>query len=262
MDTKEYLTAYYENYDENGRLTSPHGKVEFLTTMRYIEKYLRPGMRILEIGAGTGRYSHTLAQMGYTVDAVELVEHNIELFRENTKPGENVTITERNATDLFLFPTDTYDMTLLLGPMYHLFTKDEQKKALSEAVRVTKPGGLLYVAYCMADPSILIYGFIRGGIHELLEKKLIDTETFTALSTPAELFQLYRVEAIEALRRGEPVTGLHLVATDGYTNHMRDVVDRMDEKTYALYLQYHFATCERSDRIGLSHHVVDILRKK
>lgn len=262
MDAKECLTAYYENYDEEGRLTSPHGKVEFLTTMRYIEKYLRPGMRVLEIGAGTGRYSHTLAQMGYRVDAVELIEHNIEQFQANTKPGENITITQGNATDLSAFPTDTYDMTLLLGPMYHLFTKDEQKKALSEAVRVTKPGGFIYVAYCMADPSILLFGFVRGGIHELLQKKLLDTETFTALSTPAELFQLYRVENIEALRCGEPVTSLHLVATDGYTNHMREVVDQMDAETYALYLQYHFATCERSELIGLSHHTLDIMRKE
>lgn len=125
MDAKECLTAYYENYDEDGRLTSPHGKVEFLTTMRYIEKYLRPGMRVLEIGAGTGRYSHTLAGMGYRVDAVELIEHNIAQFQANTKSGENITITQGNATDLSAFPTDTYDMTLLLGPMYHLFTKDE-----------------------------------------------------------------------------------------------------------------------------------------
>ena len=65
MSGTEFLEKYYGNYDEDGRLRSRHGMVEFLTTMRYIEKYLRPGMRILEIGAGTGRYSHALAQMGY-----------------------------------------------------------------------------------------------------------------------------------------------------------------------------------------------------
>ena len=73
MDTLKILTEYYSNYDEEGRLMSRHGKVEYLTTMRYIERYLVPGTRILEIGAATGRYSHTLARMGYTVDAVELV---------------------------------------------------------------------------------------------------------------------------------------------------------------------------------------------
>lgn len=63
-------------------------------------------------------------------------------MRENTQPEENTTITQGNATDLSAFPEDTYDMTLLLGPMYHLFTQEEQRRALQEALRVTKPGGL------------------------------------------------------------------------------------------------------------------------
>ena len=81
METFKALTAYYSGYDEEGRLLSRHGQVEYLTTMRYIEKYLRPGMRILEIGAATGRYSHALAQKGYAVDAVELIQHNIDIFK-------------------------------------------------------------------------------------------------------------------------------------------------------------------------------------
>ena len=132
METKDYLTNYYENYDENGRLCSKHGMVEYITTMKYVEKHLRPGMRIIEIGAATGRYSHALAQKGQRVDAVELVEHNIEIFRENTLPDEPVTITQGNATDLSQFESDTYDITLLLGPMYHLFTTEDKRKAAEE----------------------------------------------------------------------------------------------------------------------------------
>ena len=88
MNTKDYLSNYYQNYDEEGRLLSKHGMVEYVTTMKYIEKYLQPDMRIMEIGAATGRYSHALARKGYQVDAVELVEHNIEIFKENTLPDE------------------------------------------------------------------------------------------------------------------------------------------------------------------------------
>ena len=149
MQTLEVLTQYYESYDEDSRLCSRHGMVEYLTTMRYIEKYLQPGMRILEIGAATGRYSHNLARQGYQVDAVELIEHNIEIFKKNTKPGENITITQENAKDLHSFNDNTYDITLLLGPMYHLFTEEEKLQALSEAIRVTKKGGIIFSAYCM-----------------------------------------------------------------------------------------------------------------
>lgn len=82
MRTNKYLIDFYNSYNEDNRLTLKHGTVEFLTTMRYIEKYLKPGDRVLEIGAGTGQYSHELARQGYTADAVELVEHNIEVFRK------------------------------------------------------------------------------------------------------------------------------------------------------------------------------------
>lgn len=105
MEVKEYLSNYYEQHDEDGRLTSKYGMVEYITTMNYIEKYLKPGMRIMEIGAATGRYSHALAQRGYQVDAVELIEHNIEIFKQNTALGEPVTITQGNAMDLSAFET-------------------------------------------------------------------------------------------------------------------------------------------------------------
>ena len=130
METKLYLKNYYEAYDEDGRLLSKHGNVEYITTMKYIEKYLKPGMRIIEIGAGTGRYSHALAQKGYQVDAVELLEHNIGIFHQNTVEGEPVTVTQGNAVDLSAFETDTYDIALLLGPMYHLFTQEDKKTIL------------------------------------------------------------------------------------------------------------------------------------
>ena len=169
METKDCLANYYEGYDEDGRLISKHGMVEYLTTMKYVEKYLKPNMRVLEIGAATGRYSHALAQKGYRVDAVELVEHNIEIFKQNTVEGEPVTITQGNAIDLSAFESDTYDITLLLGPMYHLFTTEDKLKALSEAIRVTKKGGVVFAAYCMGDASVLSYGFIRGEIYNIIE---------------------------------------------------------------------------------------------
>ena len=122
MKTNPYIIDYYNNYDEDSRLSPRHGTVEFLTTMRYIEKYIKPGSRVLEIGAGTGRYSHALARLGYTVDAVELVPHNIEVFCRHTLPAEHITITQGNALDLSAFSDNQYDITLLLGPLYHLYS--------------------------------------------------------------------------------------------------------------------------------------------
>lgn len=261
METKEILANYYTGYDEDGRLCSKHGMVEFLTTMRYVQRYLRPGMRIMEIGAATGRYSHELARQGYWVDAVELLEHNIELFEQNTIPGEKVTVRQGNAMDLSAFEDEIYDITLLLGPMYHLFSREDKLKALGEAIRVTKKGGIVFVAYCMGDASVLSYGFVRGRVHEIIEKCMLNPVTFDTFSNPWDIFELCRKENIDELRGQFPVTQLHFVASDGYTNHMRQTVDAMDDKTYEVYLNYHFATCERLDMVGYSHHTIDIFRK-
>ena len=261
METFKALTDYYSSYDEDGRLKSQHGQVEFLTTMHYINRYLRPGMRILEIGAATGRYSHTLARMGYDVDAVELIQHNIDIFNLNTHPGEKITIQQGNAKNLHMFEENTFDITLLLGPMYHLFTVEEQKQALSEALRVTKKGGILFAAYCGNDATMVQYCFGRGMLKVKHYQDLIDFTTFKASSDPAELFQLYRREDIDALMEGFNVQRLHYVGTDMATNYMRQCIDEMEEDFFQMYLKYHFSICERLDMVGVSHHILDISRK-
>ena len=261
METFEALTNFYSNYDEEGRLLSKHGQVEYLTTMRYIDQFLQPGMRILEIGAATGRYSHALARKGFQVDAVELVQHNIDIFRTLTQPGENVTVRQGNALDLSCFEDNTFDMTLLLGPMYHLFTVEEQLQALTEAIRVTKKGGILFVAYCGNDATMVQYCFGRGMLKLEKYQKLVDFSTYKASSDPAELFELYRKEEIDALMADFSVERLHYVGADMATNYMRPVIDEMDDEMFNLYLRYHFAICERSDCVGTSHHILDIFRK-
>lgn len=261
--TNPYLIEFYNTYDEDSRLGSRHGSVEFLTTMHYVEQYLAPKARILEIGAGTGRYSHALARQGYPVDAVELVEHNIEVFQRNTRAGEPVTISQGNALDLSAIPDNCYDITLLLGPLYHLYTPEDKRQAIREALRVTKPGGILFAAYVISDGCLLDEGFHRGNIDvaEYIRTGLLDGETFAAKSEPKDLFELVRKEDIDALMSGFPVKRLHYVASDGCARLLREAIDAMDDETFRLYLKYHFVTCEREDLVGVTSHALDISRK-
>ena len=263
MQTIHYLNEFYSHYDEDGRLSKKHGSVEFLTTMRYIGKYIKPGDRVLEVGAGTGRYSHALARQGYTVDAVELIGHNIDVFQNNTQPGENISITQGNALDLSAFSDNTYDITLLLGPLYHLYTTDDKRQALREAIRVTRPGGVVFAAYVISDGCLLDEGFHRGNINvaAYVEQGLLDDVTFAAKSEPKDLFELVRKEDVDELMRGFSTTRLHYVATDGCALLLREDIDAMDDETFRLYLDYHFATCERADLLGVTSHALDVFRK-
>lgn len=263
MKENQYLIDFYNNYDEDSRLELKHGTVEFLTTMRYIKKYLKSGDRVLEIGAGTGRYSHALARQGYTVDAVELVEHNIEIFRKNTLANENISVMQGNALDLSAFPDNQYDITLLLGPLYHLYSKEDKQQAIREAIRVTKHGGVIFAAYVISDGCLLNEGFKRSNINvaEYIKNGLLDPETFAAKSKPKDLFELVRKEDIDSLMMAFPTTRLHYVATDGCALFMREAINTMDDETFQLYLKYHFSTCEREDLLGVTSHAVDIFRK-
>lgn len=217
----------------------------------------------MEIGAGTGKYSHALAQKGYKVDAVELVEHNIEIFQSHTTSGERISIAQGNALDLYMFPDDQYDITLLLGPLYHLYKKKDKQQAIREAIRVTKPGGVIFAAYVISDGCLLDEGFKRNNINvaEYIENGLLNPETFAATSEPKDIFELVRKEDIDDLMDEFPVSRLHYVAADGCALFMREAIDAMDEAMFQLFLKYHFATCERADLSGVTSHAIDIFQK-
>ena len=261
MEVFDYMNKYYENYDEDNRFTQKHGQVEFLTNMRFIQKYLSPGKKVLEIGAGTGTYSISIGRLGFNIDAVELIPHNINIFKSKLSKDDPIKIYRGNAMDLSWIENDTYEITLLLGPMYHLFTKEEKIKALSEAVRVTRPGGVLFVSYCISDASIICFGFKAGYIRNLISNKLLDPKTFKTKSNPSDIFELVRKEDIDEMMENFDVTHLHYVATDLTTNYMRETIDAMDDEVFSIYLNYHFSICERSDMVGVTHHSLDIFRK-
>jgi ubiquinone/menaquinone biosynthesis C-methylase UbiE len=262
MDEIKYLTEHYSNYSEEDRLLSRHGQVEFLTTMKYIDKYLKEGMRLLEVGAGTGIYSLTFAERGYQVDAVELVEHNINILKSKIKPTHKISVRQGNAIDLSFYEDNSFDITLVLGPMYHLFQEDDKKRALSEALRVTKPGGIIFVAYCINEGTMIVWGFMQGNLLKAIEKGMIDLDSYRCISEPALLFEMHRKEDIEALMSPLDIDPLHYVATDLATNFMRSTIDAMDDELFKAYLDYHFKLCERKDLVGATHHSLDIFRKK
>lgn len=260
MNELKYLTEYYNNYQEEGRLTSKYGQVEFITTMKYINKYLKKGMRVLEVGAGTGRYSLAIAEKGFQVDAIELIQHNRDIFKSKITKDCNIDLRQGNAIDLSCYEDETFDITLVLGPLYHLFN-DDKKQAISEAIRVTKKGGIVFVAYCMNDATIVSWGFKNGNIIEGIEDGIVDKDTFKCLSNSSLLFEMHRKDEIDELMASYDVERLHFVATDLLTNHMRDTIDEMDEKMFETYLKYHFSICERTDLIGITHHSLDIFKK-
>ena len=257
-----YIEEFYNARDEDARLTSKHGSVEYLTTMKYIRESVEgiSDPAILEVGAGTGRYSVTLAKEGYRVTAVELVAHNLDILKSKLDGTERITPILGNALDLSFLSDGAFDLTMLLGPMYHLYTKEDKLRALREAVRVTKPGGRILVAYCMNEATVIQYVFGMNKLREVMDGLLLTPE-WHCKSEPKEVFELARTEDIAELDAEIPVKRLKLVATDGASNYKREFIDEMDDETFDKWMEFHFATCERQDLVGASNHTLDILEK-
>lgn len=251
------LERYYNKFNEEKRLNSRHGQVEFITTMRYIHACLEKtgGGRILDVGAGTGRYAVPLAGEGYDVTAVELVRYNLGILKAK---GSAVKAYQGNAMNLRRFEDACFDLTLLLGPMYHLFSFEDKLKALSEAKRVTRPGGRILVAYCMNEYCVLTYAFKEGHIRECMEQKRL-TEDFHSVSSPEELYDYVRLEDIDRLNAAAGLTRWKIISTDGPANYMRPVLNAMDEESFRYFVDYHLSACERPELLGAGAHTLDML---
>ena len=264
------LELYYNKFNEEKRLNSRHGQVEFRVSMKYIHEMLdkiaeerglapeqKADIAILDIGAGTGRYSVPLAEEGYDVTAVELVKHNLGILKSK---GSSVKAYQGNALKLKRFARESFDLTLLFGPMYHLFGRADKLQALREAKRVTKPDGIIMVAYCMNEYGVLTYAFKERHILECVEEKRL-TDDFKTISGMENLYDYMRVEEIDRLVQEAELTRIKLLSPDGPANYMRPFLNQLTEEEFAHFVQYQMATCERADLIGAGAHTLDILRK-
>lgn len=230
--------------------------VEFETTMHHLHRFLKEGDRVLDIGAGTGRYASALMKEGYSVKAVELVKRNIEFFLKREPEAD---VVQGDARSMPFIPSESADVTLLLGPLYHLIGDEEKVKALKEAKRITKPGGVIFVAYLMNEYSMLSYCFDEERIGDLLAKGVVD-EDFHVKVQEGELYDYVRLEDIDRLNHKADLERVTIFSPDGAADYIRTRLNRMSEETFRHFIDYQKCISERMELIGAGSHVVDVVR--
>ena len=199
-DRNELLNKFYnEVCDEDARLNAKHRQLEFLTTDRYVQKYLKPGAKILEVGAGTGKYSIYYAKQGYSVNAIEYVQHNLDVLKTKITDDMNICAEQGDAIDLSRFEDNTFDIVLVLGPLYHLYTEDEVNKCIVEARRVCKNDGVMMFAYLPNDSIMISWGLLKGHLKSGYDNKQFD-ENFKMISKASEIMRAFYIDEIEEIR--------------------------------------------------------------
>lgn len=254
---EEMLKEYYNKFNEDKRLNSRHGIVEFNTSIKYILEYLKQfnNPKILDLGAGTGKYSIYLNNLGYDVTVVELVKHNLKYITMN---NPSIKAFLGNALDLSKFKDNSFDFIIMFGPMYHLTKKDDQIKALNEAKRILTKDGIIFVCYYMNDYAIIKHGFIDGFINEKIND--IDKD-FHIKNKESELYAYYRLEDIDNLNKELNFKRIDIFTQDLLTDYFRKDINKMDEETFKLYMDYVYKVSNKKELIGIGSHLVDIIKK-
>jgi ribosomal-protein-alanine N-acetyltransferase len=245
---------YYNESSEDSRLNKDKAHLlEYITTMHYIEKYLKPHNKVLEVGCGTGIYSLNIAKKGLEVTALDISNKNLDILRSRISEDMTITTANVNATNLLIVPGNTYDVTLLLGPLYHLFSEQGRNNAISEAKRVTKKGGLLYISFLTKD-----YIMMRNCEDVFNNSDRYFTCEYDFCNNLDEVFYYFSINEFEELMYKHDLHKLHMLTTDGISQFIGDKINALSDDGYQNFINCHLRNCERLELMGFSPHILYI----
>lgn len=254
----DLLEKYYNKFNEDKRLLSRHGQVEFFVTMQYLKEIIgeRQNLDIIDIGAGTGRYSVELENLGHKLTAVELVNKNVSQIKMKSK---TIVAKQGNALNL-RFKDNSFDIALVFGPTYHLFSHEDKLKAINEAKRVLRKNGIMFVMYLTNEYAFITYAIKEGNLQKVLKEKKID-DKFNCVTSPDDLYSYVRLEEINKLKEDSGLERIKIIGVDGATDYIRPYINKLSEEDFEIYKNYQLSICERPELLGASSHIMDILKK-
>lgn len=175
INVNEEALEYYNKGAEIGRLERGIGRIEYERTKEIILRYLPKDRAVIfDVGGGVGMYSKWLGQLGHEVHLIELSPNAVEYAKNsNSLSGCPIHSIEVGDARNINKSNESADVVLFMGPMYHLIDINDRLKALNEAKRVLKKGGLLFCAGITRYGSMLWSLSVYG-----LKNKVLDEDEF------------------------------------------------------------------------------------
>jgi len=266
------ILSYYDSYDEAGRLAAKMQSLEYTRTMELMERYLPPPPAIvLDIGGASGIYACSLAEKGYEVNLIDPVQKHIVQAKEASEkqpehPLASATVGDARKLE---WDDDSVDIVLLMGPLYHLTESDDRLKALKEAYRVLKPGGLLFAAYISRYASMLdgiAFGFIHDPVFlEIVKQDLKDGQHRNPTNHPGYFTTAYfhhpdEIEG-EISNAGFALEKLLAIEGPGWLELRKDTEETDSSKLQTIIEVVRTVEEDRS-LLPLSDHIAAVARKQ
>ena len=264
----EAIRAHYnaDPQKEWDRLKTKHPYEKYIT-IRMMDRYIRPGDTILDIGGGPGHYSIHYAEQGHAVTLLDLSEENVRFAKKKARQyGVKITALQGNALDLSRFPDDSFDTVFLMGPLYHLMNEESRLQTIREAKRVLKPAGYLFCSF------ILMFGGVIYGLRESQktilwpqeqvyyevaakdESLAFDAFTFAYMTTVKDAKEL--LASVPGLRT-ETVFGQESILA-AYRNQL----SQSPKKVRMAWYEYALRFCEKEDYLTHTEHLMIVSQKE
>jgi ubiquinone/menaquinone biosynthesis C-methylase UbiE len=264
------IVDYYSNYDEKNRLIVRHS-LERIRTQEIISRYLvQKNLKILDIGGAAGVYSFWLSKLGHSVDLVDITPKHIDQAKEHEKESGIIlnSIVVGDALNL-QFENERYDIALLMGPMYHLLDKENRKKALSEAKRILKQSGIMFIS-AISKYASMFDGFLEDIVNDNEFYKIIcrDLETGKHINHTDNpnyftdsFFHHPNELKNEIIESGLKI--IDMLAVEGFGNYVPNIEEKMKNQEYKMKLLEILRITEKESSImGISNHFLCIVKRE
>lgn len=240
--------------------------IEFAVTKHYLERYIKPGDRVLDLGGGPGRYSIHLAERGCNVTLMDLSDGNVELARRKSEEhGVRLRACQGDAREADRMISGEFDHVLLMGPLYHLLQQEEREQAVSAALNLLKPGGLFYASFITLFAGFSYYlKDAPGDVLKREEKEYIDCflqgRTYCGDAFTRACF-LNPSEILPFLEEF-PLKKLHLIGQEGIAATGENRILECGEDVLHKWIELVLSSCEREEYLPFSEHLLYIGRKE
>ena len=264
-DIKVVENFYNNDVEQEWNRLEKH-PFEFIITTRFMDRYIKEGDKVLDIGGGPGRYSLYYAQKGCDVTLFDLSQGNVDYaFAKAKEYNLNLKGYAGDATVVDEMIPDTFDHVFLMGPMYHLLEEEDRKKAIKAALSLVKPGGKIYISfilmfsgmiYCMKfDPSILLDPSETKFIESVLEDKSYIGDAFTKACFMSQ-------KDLKQFVHELPTKKLHLFGQEGILGPSELNILAQPGEVIDLWITLSEQLCEREELLSYSEHVMYIGEKE